>query len=241
MRLLIGLFEVVFSGENRWRFEEVPANGSPGIVRFKMGYHRRAGGSIVLIILGLLLVAWGMIPGNSLVPAGFFLIPGLFGAFWVLLDRKEMELDGHSRTITYFIREPNFRSVLRYPYGRLRSLTLGYPPGERHAALRVEADDEIRMMLGRGSPASLLNLARRISDLTGLPITQSVIRHLDSPAVATSVQIITAEECSSQGVCPVCMSRLQGVLLRCERCRTAHHHDCWKYFGGCAIYACVRP
>jgi hypothetical protein len=235
MRLLYLLWKFAFFGESRWRFEEAPVNDSPGIIRFKMGYRRRAAAPILLIILGSVSVAlWGIMPG------GFLLILGLFAAWWYSLDRKEIELDTHARTITYFIREANFKSVLKYPYGRLRSLTLEYPSGELQAVLRIEPDDGMQMILGRGAPASLLNLAHRISEVTGIPIMQSVMRRPEGPAVPTPIQILAAEQCSSQGVCPICMTRLEGALHRCERCNSVHHQECWNYFGGCAIYACIR-
>jgi hypothetical protein len=39
-------------------------------------------------------------------------------------------------------------------------------------------------------------------------------------------------------VCPVCGHPVAESALPCARCRTPHHADCWKYFGGCAIFAC---
>lgn len=39
--------------------------------------------------------------------------------------------------------------------------------------------------------------------------------------------------------CPVCGERIDsGELVHCRVCSTPHHRDCWKYAGGCAIYAC---
>jgi hypothetical protein len=37
--------------------------------------------------------------------------------------------------------------------------------------------------------------------------------------------------------CPVC-GQSAGELMTCPKCRTPHHGDCWKYFGGCSIYGC---
>ena len=38
--------------------------------------------------------------------------------------------------------------------------------------------------------------------------------------------------------CPVCGHAVADTDLPCPACRTPHHRDCWKYFGGCAIFGC---
>ena len=38
--------------------------------------------------------------------------------------------------------------------------------------------------------------------------------------------------------CPVCGQAVADERLPCPTCRTPHHLDCWKYFGGCAIFGC---
>lgn len=41
------------------------------------------------------------------------------------------------------------------------------------------------------------------------------------------------------GHCPVCGTTLvEGRVVACARCETAHHQDCIEYGGGCAVYAC---
>ncbi len=52
------------------------------------------------------------------------------------------------------------------------------------------------------------------------------------------IGVLTAEEVAKQGVCPVCGYALGGRMMRCTKCNTLHHEDCWKYFGGCAIFGC---
>jgi hypothetical protein len=29
-------------------------------------------------------------------------------------------------------------------------------------------------------------------------------------------------------------------MVLCRRCRTPHHHECWEYYGSCAIYGCLE-
>jgi hypothetical protein len=38
----------------------------------------------------------------------------------------------------------------------------------------------------------------------------------------------------------VCGERLGtgAVVIHCQGCHTPHHKECWRYAGGCAIYAC---
>jgi hypothetical protein len=67
----------------------------------------------------------------------------------------------------------------------------------------------------------------------------ALFRHIRAQA-AEGVRIISAEDCALQGDCPVCGQRLSEPLVRCDRCSTPHHQECWKYFGGCSIYACLR-
>jgi hypothetical protein len=38
--------------------------------------------------------------------------------------------------------------------------------------------------------------------------------------------------------CPICGHAITDDPLACPTCRTPHHRDCWKYFGGCAIFGC---
>lgn len=40
------------------------------------------------------------------------------------------------------------------------------------------------------------------------------------------------------GTCPVCSSALAEPLVRCSRCDTPHHEECWRYLERCAVYGC---
>jgi hypothetical protein len=42
------------------------------------------------------------------------------------------------------------------------------------------------------------------------------------------------------GTCPVCSHEVGPEGRVCPGCTTAHHADCWEYFGGCSLYACSR-
>lgn len=41
-----------------------------------------------------------------------------------------------------------------------------------------------------------------------------------------------------EALCGVCGSLLTDPLIICRECSTPHHADCWRYGGGCAVYAC---
>ena len=40
------------------------------------------------------------------------------------------------------------------------------------------------------------------------------------------------------GLCPVCASLLAEGVIRCDKCRTPQHEECWVYVGQCSTYAC---
>ncbi|HLY11423.1 MAG TPA: RING finger protein [Planctomycetota bacterium] len=42
------------------------------------------------------------------------------------------------------------------------------------------------------------------------------------------------------GRCPICAAGLREPLVRCDRCRSPHHRECWDYLGHCATYGCDR-
>ena len=72
--------------------------------------------------------------------------------------------------------------------------------------------------------AKLLDYAIRIGEL----LTQT-----DAPAD------ITFEKGEVQATaCQICGSEFKGSLVKCVKCATLHHADCWKFFGQCSTYAC---
>src|SRR5262249_9815413 len=51
------------------------------------------------------------------------------------------------------------------------------------------------------------------------------------------IQFVESAERMS-GNCPICTSVLREPLVRCARCRSPHHAECWTYLGRCAVYGC---
>ena len=57
----------------------------------------------------------------------------------------------------------------------------------------------------------------------------------DAPIQFPAVSRFSAAE----GECQVCGVTLgQGTVVRCRRCATPHHEDCWAYTGECSTFAC---
>jgi hypothetical protein len=66
-----------------------------------------------------------------------------------------------------------------------------------------------------------------------------VFRRLRAPAPA-EIKILSTEELIARGECPVCGHPLDATARRCKSCATAHHAECWDYFGGCSTCGGAR-
>lgn len=77
----------------------------------------------------------------------------------------------------------------------------------------------------------------QMETLTGVAFQILDLLDLRSPAdfVFSKVQ----EKLSDDTRCPVCGTPLsRGSIVRCSKCRAAHHTDCWQFNGLCATFAC---
>jgi hypothetical protein len=54
---------------------------------------------------------------------------------------------------------------------------------------------------------------------------------------ATGIQFLDAPA-TGRPVCLVCGSQIVTDLVHCKSCKTAHHQECWKYYGACSTYGC---
>ena len=61
------------------------------------------------------------------------------------------------------------------------------------------------------------------------------IRQLAEPSGVVLDKVLSAPG----SACPICGHAISDGPLPCPTCRTPHHRDCWKYFGGCAIFGCT--
>jgi len=39
-------------------------------------------------------------------------------------------------------------------------------------------------------------------------------------------------------MCLVCSSPAENDLVKCSRCKTIHHSECWEYNGKCSVFGC---
>ena len=69
-----------------------------------------------------------------------------------------------------------------------------------------------------------------------LALARAILQVFDPSVIAQEMRV------EESGICPVCSTAVEEDRALCSRCRTPHHGDCWKYLGGCAVYACAgRP
>ncbi|HKS16256.1 MAG TPA: RING finger protein [Planctomycetota bacterium] len=69
-----------------------------------------------------------------------------------------------------------------------------------------------------------------------LTLGKALLQALDPGIVITDIEV------SGPGTCPVCATAVEDDRGLCARCKTPHHKVCWKYLGGCAVFACAgRP
>lgn len=65
------------------------------------------------------------------------------------------------------------------------------------------------------------------------------VRNYEQAPADEAMAIVTAEQKPAEpGVCQVCGEVIAGQEVRCSRCHSPHHLECWNYNGECSIYAC---
>jgi hypothetical protein len=65
-----------------------------------------------------------------------------------------------------------------------------------------------------------------------------VAQHAMVFAEQTTAVRVVESGATGAGTCQICGAALGGVLVRCSRCSTPHHADCWEYTGVCSTYGC---
>lgn len=86
-----------------------------------------------------------------------------------------------------------------------------------------------------------VNLAKCLRDpqtiCAYLNSTFGFVGLLTSARGDTGIQVIS-ETTTGEGVCQVCGQAIAADPVRCRKCRTPHHRECWTYLGGCSTFAC---
>ena len=126
-------------------------------------------------------------------------------------------------------RVANARSVLTRDV-RMAIFALG-----RFAPLSLEmGPNGIVLRTAQGSMERFDRLVAFTGD--ALALARAILQVLDPSVIAGEMEL------QGPGSCPVCSTPVEEDRAVCSRCRTPHHGDCWKYLGGCAVYACAgRP
>jgi hypothetical protein len=88
------------------------------------------------------------------------------------------------------------------------------------------------VVVSKRSPLSVETSLRFFVNLA-LPI----VDHALSACVVGGMEIFD-EGSPADGACPVCGFSLERGRVRCSKCGTPHHLDCWRYVGKCSTYAC---
>jgi len=91
--------------------------------------------------------------------------------------------------------------------------------------------------------ALLLRVDRHLYDaqtIEGLVVTASNLFGGLGLAEHGTVQVGAVENRVFEGsTCEICGASLAlGSIVRCRRCRTPHHRDCWEFNGVCSTFAC---
>ena len=89
----------------------------------------------------------------------------------------------------------------------------------------------------------LLRLERHVYDpgvMETLIVTASnLFGSLDMPERGKIEVQEVRDALSSDSQCEICGSRFtMGTVVRCARCKTPHHRDCWEFNGVCSTFAC---
>ncbi|MBM3998389.1 MAG: hypothetical protein FJ297_02405 [Planctomycetes bacterium] len=73
--------------------------------------------------------------------------------------------------------------------------------------------------------------------------TKDAVRLYDQLLVsqADGIEIIaTGTEPSGVIDCQICGQPIASDLVRCRRCGTPHHRECWEYNGACSVFGCLE-
>jgi len=105
----------------------------------------------------------------------------------------------------------------RGPFSDALALDVG-PSGLSLRVSRVLVDNAATLGWLIETSVAVLNKARGLAEPSGVTL---------DPILA-----------QAGSACPVCGHAVDDESLPCPTCRTPHHRDCWKYFGGCAIFGC---
>ena len=108
----------------------------------------------------------------------------------------------------------------------------------RKPGLVLEADGanvRCRLLGGIGPQSQRIAVFHQVCRLL-----EMVLHRYDMGAPVIPVELLILEAGSAQAevVCRVCGEGIGETPLRCGRCATPHHRECWEYAGKCSIFGC---
>jgi hypothetical protein len=135
---------------------------------------------------------------------------------------------------------------------------LDLEPGDRATALPEGLRAPMDALLAGGPPITRLSVAmtslffriRRVpfpldvSSIESFVTNALVLFHaaLDKPPevprLEAGLELFALLENRSRSRCGVCGEEPTTRRVQCAKCDTPHHDECWKYGGGCSVYAC---
>jgi hypothetical protein len=156
---------------------------------------------------------------------------GLASAFWKRLGMGDLEIGDPDFDRRYLLRA-NPASVARSIFDPARrsqvvALVRSLDPFPDPAIDLTRESLTVRVGRYLSKDADFLLLAR-----TARALAEYVL------ALQPQVGVFWLESAAAPGQCLVCGSLLEKAVVRCARCKTPHHRDCWTYNGRCATYAC---
>jgi len=151
-------------------------------------------------------------------------LPKLFGAQDLRIGDRRFDdrfiLQAHPPSIVHRIFSGDRRSQAMESVLRIEELP-GATIHLTRESLTVRTTGYLRQ------ESELWSLAR-----TALDVAQFILE------LAPPVDVTWGEPSNAGGVCPICGSPLEDRVVRCARCQTPHHGECWKYNGRCSLFAC---
>lgn len=163
---------------------------------------------------------------------------------------------------TLMIFRDSLSSIIPKLFGA-QDLQIGDPQFDDRFILRANPPSIVRRMFSDGRRVQAMESVLRIEDLPGAAIhltresltvrttgylrQESELWALARTALDVAqfileltppLDVTWGEPSNVGGQCPICGSPLVDRVVRCARCQTPHHGECWKYNGRCSLFAC---
>ena len=90
-----------------------------------------------------------------------------------------------------------------------------------------------RMLISKPSHIKRYDQLEEFVHLSTQVYDQAMLSH------AVGIHFVQDEvQAIEEAICQICGEDITVEMVVCQRCNTPHHHDCWQYYGSCAVYGC---